>query len=291
MRGQENVSIILRIEKFSFLDRNCFSFLLKVEQSDREFKILGCEYMKQFKLIGVMLILGILGCKDKTVVPDQVLGVRYANYDQWIYKEPGSKKKEDQVALVYGFEEVTALESKEISIKEGKEEKKEIYVKLKTVDNKEGYALASNFSEAIFFIVDGNTDAFLKPTLTSGTRGKVSRASYCLLKETIGTFSKVDCKESVLQPNAPKLNDYYNVWIEKKETNVSNDPLLGETTKILRRASSDILKIRTMGQVDESTKLVETNTKELQKALEKNDIFVEDVNSLIQQYSTLFASE
>lgn len=247
--------------------------------------------MKQIKLLGILLILANLGCKDKAVVPDQILGVRYANYTQWIYKEPGSKKKEDQVALVYGFEEVTALETKEISTNDGKEDKKETFVKLKTVDNKEGYALASNFSEAIYFILDGNTDAFNKPTLTSGTKGKISRASYCLLKETIGTFSKVDCKETILQPNATKLNDYYNVWIEKKDNNLSSDPLLGETSRILRQASSDIIKIRTLGEVDESNKLVELNSKELQKALEKNDLFVDDVNQLIQQYSTLFASE
>lgn len=241
--------------------------------------------MNSLKLWGVIAFIAFIGCKEKVEVPDQIVGVRYANYTQWIYKEPGSKKKEDQVALVYGFEEVTAIESKEISTPDGKNEKKDVYLKLKTVDQKEGYAAASGFAEAVYFILDDNLDAFVKPTLTSGTKGKISRASYCLLKETIGEFSKVDCKETVLQEGSSKLNDIYNAWIMNKETSLSNDPLLGETVKILRQASSDLLKISQQPDSADNVKIIENNLKELDKAIEKDDAFHDIASQLKSKFS------
>ncbi|MCZ8238413.1 MAG: lipoprotein LenA [Leptospiraceae bacterium] len=247
--------------------------------------------MNHLKFWGLVALFAFVGCKDQSIIPDQIVGVRYANYTQWIYKEPGSKKKEDQVALVYGLEEVTAIDTKEISIQEGKEEKKEVYLKLKTVDNKEGYAVASGFAEAVYFILDGNLDAFVKPTLTSSTKGKVSRGSYCLLKETIGEFSKVDCKETVLQAGTNKLNDIYNVWVSNKETSLSNDPLLGETVKIMRQSSSDLLKIASQPGATENAKLIENNLKELDKAIEKNDAFIEDATQLKAQFSNIGLGE
>ncbi len=83
--------------------------------------------MKYTIQIALLVILTFASCKDKGILPNQTLGLRYSNYTQWIYKEAGSKKKEDQVTLVYGFEEVTALESKEVEVGEGKEKKKEVF--------------------------------------------------------------------------------------------------------------------------------------------------------------------
>jgi lipoprotein LenA len=242
--------------------------------------------MKNISRFLVLALFTIVACKDKGSLPEQTLGVRYSNYTQWIYKEAGSKSKDDQVALVYGFEEVTAIDSKEVESGEGKDKKKEIYLKLRTVDNKEGYATASSFSEAIYFVLDNSLDAYLKPTLTSGTKGKLSRASYCLLKEIIGEFAKVDCKESILPPDTSKLNDYYNVWIEYNSPNLSKDPTLGETVKTLRQASTDFAKINPNLPSNELDSLHKSNIKELEKVLEKNDAFTEEVRMLLEKFNT-----
>ncbi|EMO61118.1 hypothetical protein LEP1GSC133_1367 [Leptospira borgpetersenii serovar Pomona str. 200901868] len=50
------------------------------------------------KSIELFLILSftllMIGCKKEEKKPEaQILGTRFANFDQWIYKVPGSEKK------------------------------------------------------------------------------------------------------------------------------------------------------------------------------------------------------
>ncbi|MCZ8341547.1 MAG: lipoprotein LenA [Leptospira sp.] len=241
--------------------------------------------MKNSIQIAFLLVFAFFSCKDKGILPNQTLGLRYSNYTQWIYKEAGSKKKEDQVTLVYGFEEVTALENKEIEVGEGKDKKKETFLLLRTVDNKEGYASTSGFSEAIYFVTENGLDAYLKPTLTSGTKGKLSRGTYCLLQEIIGEFAKVDCKETMLPADGSKLNDFYNVWIEYNSPSLSKDPTLGETVKTLRQASLDFVKINPNLPANELNNLHKSNIKELEKVLEKNDVYAEEVRILLEKFN------
>ncbi|WCL49028.1 lipoprotein LenA [Leptospira sp. GIMC2001] len=238
--------------------------------------------MNKIVITSLMLALLVI-CKPSESLPEQIQGVRYASYTQWIYKTPGTTKKEDQVALVYGFEEVTALGAETIEVEEGKTKKSVDYLKVKTVDQKEGYAAASGFAEGIFFVSAPGLDAFLKPTFTAGTKGKVSRGSYCLMKETIGEFSKVDCKETILQPDSLKLEDLYNVWITASPEYVNNDPLLGETTKLLRQASTDYIKLKDIAP-EEAEKLKKSILASLEKAEEKEDLFFDDVRALKQRF-------
>lgn len=235
--------------------------------------------------IGLLIIVSLFGflsmsCKQKEPLPEQIQGNRFATYNQWIYSKPNSTKKEDQVALVYIFEEVTALGTEEVEVTEKSEKKKVEYLKLRTVDQKEGYAPSAGFAEAVIFITQDGVDAFIKPTLTSGTRGKLTRGTYCLVKETIGEFSRVDCKESILQEGKVKLDDYWNVWITTVPESISKDPLLGETVKLMRQASLDIIKFNSASE-EEGAKLRDTIQSAINKAMEKNDIFIEDLQELL----------
>lgn len=237
--------------------------------------------MNQFKYLlpFSILFLGMIACKDKADLPEQIQGTRYAAFNQWIYAEPNSKKKEDQVALIYTFEEVTALESKEVEITEGNTKKKVEFLKLETVDKKIGYAPSSGFAEAVVFITADGLDAFLKPTLTAGTKGKISRGSYCLVKETIGEFSRVDCRASVLEDGKSKLEEYWNVWISLSPEFMSRDPLLGETVKLLRQASTDIISLKSASE-EEGQKLRKSIGETLRKVEERADILSDLAGSL-----------
>jgi lipoprotein LenA len=235
--------------------------------------------------IGYFAVISLLGflsvnCKAKEPLPEQIQGKRFASYNQWIYSKPDTTKKEDQVALIYIFEEVTALGTEEVEVTEKSEKKKVEYLKLKTVDQKEGYAQSSGFAEAVLFITQDGVDAFVKPTLTSGTKGKLTRGTYCLVKETMGEFSRVDCKESILQEGKFKLDDYWNVWITDSPESISRDPLLGETIKLMRQASLDLVKFNS-ASMEEGDKLRESIQAALNKAMEKNDIFIEDLQGLL----------
>jgi lipoprotein LenA len=237
---------------------------------------------KHFFLFLSILGFVFLSCKSKEPLPDQIKGTRFSSFNQWIYSKPNTIKKEDQVALVYGFEEVTALGSEEIEITDKSEKKKVEYLKIRTVDQKEGYAPSSGFVEAIVFIIQDGLDAFIKPTYTAGTKGKLSRGTYCLLKETIGEFSRVDCKEAILPEGKVKLEDYWNVWIAVQTDSTSKDPLLGETIKLMRQASLDMIKL-TSASNEDGNKLRISIQDNLNKALEKEDLFLEDIRNLLNR--------
>ncbi|RHX87764.1 lipoprotein LenA [Leptospira stimsonii] len=242
------------------------------------------------KLVKIILLLSFTlsaftDCKkeEKKDVP-QILGTRFANYDQWIYKTPGSDKKEDQVSLVYGMEEVTGLETVEVQIPT-KDKKGTIpteYLKVRTVENKEGFAPLKNFSENVYFVLNATDDAFVKPTITANTKGKLKRGMYCLEQEVIGEFSKVTCYDSILEGD--KLVNYYDVWIKTISPNLSKDALLGETIKLLKKASQDLAKSNTATE-EEKSKLLTSATEALKKALAKQDEFSTDINNLATKFS------
>lgn len=244
-----------------------------------------------FKLgvIAIWVIVGILpGCKkdNSQARPEQIMGKKFATYNQWLYSKPNTNKKEDQVTLVYMFEEVTGLSREEIEVNEGNAKKTVEFWKIRTVDNKEGYAPASGFVEGILFVVQDGLNAFLKPTFTAGTKGRLTRGSFCFIKERIAEFTNVDCREAVLPDDRIKLEDHFNVWINVVPESVSQDPLLGESVKNLRQVSLDMIKLRSATEPD-AEKLRKSIGETLEKILEKEDIFSNEAKALQQRLQFL----
>ncbi|AOP32413.1 lipoprotein LenA [Leptospira tipperaryensis] len=242
------------------------------------------------KLVKIFLVLSFAllvsnACKkeEKKDVP-QILGTRFANYDQWIYKIPGSDKKEDQVSLVYGMEEVTGLETVDVQVptKDKKGMVSATFLKVRTVENKEGYAPVKNFSENVYFVLNASEDAFVKPTITANTKGKLKRGMYCLEQEVIGEFSKVTCYDSILEEE--KLTNYYDVWIKTASPHLSKDALLGETIKLLKKASQELAKYNSATE-EEKTKILSSATEALKKAASKQDEFSTDITNLASKFN------
>ncbi|TGL66150.1 lipoprotein LenA [Leptospira kmetyi] len=240
--------------------------------------------MKSIKLFLILslVILMMVGCKKEEKKPEaQILGTRFANFDQWIYKVPGSEKKEDQVSLVYGMEEVTGLETVDAEVTTKKGTSTVTFIKVKTVENKEGYAPVKNFSENVYFVLNDSDDAFVKPTITANTKGKLKRGMYCLEQEVIGEFSKVTCYDSILTED--KLNNYYDVWIKTVSASLSKDALLGETVKLLKKSSQELAKYNSASD-EEKNKILQVATESLKKAASKQDEFAADVNTLAGKF-------
>ncbi|ALO24389.1 MULTISPECIES: lipoprotein LenA [Leptospira] len=238
------------------------------------------------KSIELFLILSfallMIGCKKEEKKPEaQILGTRFANFDQWIYKVPGSEKKEDQVSLVYGMEEVTGLETVDMEVTTKKGNSTVTFIKVKTVENKEGYAPIKNFSENVYFVLNDSDDAFVKPTITANTKGKLKRGMYCLEQEVIREFSKVTCYDSILTED--KLNNYYDVWIKTVSVSLSKDALLGETVKLLKKSSQELAKYNSASD-EEKNKILQVATESLKKAAAKQDEFTADVNALAGKF-------
>ncbi|EMN12000.1 lipoprotein LenA [Leptospira borgpetersenii] len=238
------------------------------------------------KSIELFLILSfallMIGCKKEEKKPEaQILGTRFANFDQWIYKVPGSEKKEDQVSLVYGMEEVTGLETVDMEVTTKKGNSTVTFIKVKTVENKEGYAPIKNFSENVYFVLNDSDYAFVKPTITANTKGKLKRGMYCLEQEVIREFSKVTCYDSILTED--KLNNYYDVWIKTVSVSLSKDALLGETVKLLKKSSQELAKYNSASD-EEKNKILQVATESLKKAAAKQDEFTADVNALAGKF-------
>ncbi|WP_061209417.1 lipoprotein LenA [Leptospira borgpetersenii] len=238
------------------------------------------------KSIELFLILSfallMIGCKKEEKKPEaQILGTRFANFDQWIYKVPGSEKKEDQVSLVYGMEEVTGLETVDMEVTTKKGNSTVTFIKVKTVENKEGYAPIKNFSENVYFVLNDSDDAFVKPTITANTKGKLKRGMYCFEQEVIREFSKVTCYDSILTED--KLNNYYDVWIKTVSVSLSKDALLGETVKLLKKSSQELAKYNSASD-EEKNKILQVATESLKKAAAKQDEFTADVNALAGKF-------
>ncbi|EMJ98282.1 lipoprotein LenA [Leptospira alstonii] len=240
--------------------------------------------MKHIKLFLILFfaLLITIGCKKEEKKQEaQILGTRFANFDQWIYKVPGSDKKEDQVGLVYGMEEVTGLETVDTEVATKKGTSTVTFIKVKTVENKEGYAPVKNFSENVYFVLNDSDDAFVKPTITANTKGKLKRGMYCLEQEVIGEFSKVTCYDSILTEE--KLNNYYDVWIKTVSASLSKDALLGETVKLLKKSSQELSRYNSVSD-EEKNKILQVATEALKKAASKQDEFNADINALAGKF-------
>ncbi|MCG6166242.1 lipoprotein LenA [Leptospira sp. FAT2] len=239
------------------------------------------KQIKFFLLLSFALLI-MIGCKKEEKKQEaQILGTRFANFDQWIYKVPGSDKKEDQVSLVYGMEEVTGLETVDAEVATKKGTSTVTFIKVKTVENKEGYAPVKNFSENVYFVLNDSDDAFVKPTITANTKGKLKRGMYCLEQEVIGEFSKVTCYDSILTED--KLSNYYDVWIKTVSASLSKDALLGETVKLLKKSSQELSRYNSVSD-EEKNKIIQVATESLKKAALKQDEFNADVNTLAAKF-------
>ena len=236
----------------------------------------------KLKILSAFLIILIIFvfsfCKPKSKNgEEQIIGLRYSKYKQNIYKEIGSTKKEDIVSFLYDFEEVNVIDK---VMKDDKE-----YFKLVTVDKKNGYGLASNFAETVFFITKSGLDAFNKPSLTSGTKGKIIAGAVCLQKEIQAEWSNVDCLSANF--NNIKLEDWYNVWIQNTDEKISKDPLLGETSLLIREGIKLFIKSNLAKDEVQKLKLFEESKKSFSKAKDKVDIFSSAIDDLMLKFEML----
>ncbi len=226
--------------------------------------------MKKSQLFFLVLFLLSFGdCKKEAPAkPEQILGTRYSRYSHYITEKPGSKDKKEQVALLYPFEEVTALEEVEEAGKK--------YFKVKTVVGKEGYALTSIYSDGFFVIMKDDFPVFRKPTITAGIQGEIGISSFCFVKENQGEWINVDCL--YLDTKKIKTGSYDDVWIQSNDDRISKDPLLAQTAFELREG------VKLYAQLPKSsdpTKLKEKISEKLTKAMERNDEFAPLVQSIL----------
>lgn len=230
------------------------------------------------RFLFILLTLPILAfCKEKTKEPEvQILGTRYSKIDQHISSVIGSIKKEHRVSLVYALEEVTVLEKISHDSKE--------YFKLSTVTGKEGYSLSSNFAEGVLFVVKDGLNAFRKPTLTAGTKGKFDLGSICFVKEIQGEWANVDCLTASVKDG--QVEDWFDVWIQSADERLSRDPLLGQTALLLREGYKLIIKANKLSGTARDKMLVEAKDR-LMKANEKEDILQPTVTSVLVKYGLL----
>ncbi|HMV43932.1 MAG TPA: lipoprotein LenA, partial [Leptospiraceae bacterium] len=219
----------------------------------------------------------IVTCKQKTKEPEaQILGTRYSKIDQHITSVAGSTKKEHRVTLVYALEEVNVLEKISQDNKD--------FFKLSTVTGKEGYAQASNFSEAVLFVVKEGLSAFRKPTLTAGTKGRFSIGAICFVKEIQGEWSNVDCITANVKDGV--IEDWFDVWIQSADERLSKDPMLGQTALLIRDAYKTINKANKLTGTDREKAMIDAKDK-LAKASEKEDILQPVVTSIMVKYGML----
>ncbi|MCB1176557.1 MAG: lipoprotein LenA, partial [Leptospiraceae bacterium] len=170
--------------------------------------------MKKFSFIPILLIFfAFADCKKKDTnsKPEQILGTRYSRYNHFIFTKPGAKDKKSQVALIYAFEEVTALE--EVT------EKGKSFFKVKSVIGKEGFAPSSAYCENVLVITGNDFPAFRKPTITAGIKTELSQAAICFVKENQGEWLFVDCLN--IDYNKIKPEFYSSVWIQSKDERIS----------------------------------------------------------------------
>ncbi|MCB1158429.1 MAG: lipoprotein LenA [Leptospiraceae bacterium] len=238
--------------------------------------------MKKILLLFISLLIVVSSCKKKEeenkVDNTQILGKRYPDGNVFITSVPGSTKKQDRVALVYDLEEVTGLEIKS----EGNKE----YLKLKTVTGKEGYAPLDRFVEVVYFAVGDGITAFLKPTLTAPTKGKMDKGALCYIKETLSEWGRATCYSAKLTfGEVPET--YYNVWIQLSDPGLSKDPMLGQTALTIRNATKVIAKAMKTENPEEAAKLRKEAKETLNKAIEKEDVFKAYAQELLAKLEPL----
>ncbi|PJZ78072.1 lipoprotein LenA [Leptospira neocaledonica] len=239
------------------------------------------------KLSSVILMLAILflaACKKQEEAPTaQIIGTKYSGWDQWIYKKPGTTEKSEQLTIVYGNEEVTGLEivNHESTDSKGVKTTAE-YIKVRTVDGKEGYAALKNFFDAVLFVIADGAQAFAKNSLTSPSKGKLERGMSCFELEASGDFSKVRCYAAIIKGG--KLNNLYDVWIQPDSPSISKDPLLGDSIRNLKTASNKLIEAEKATDPAKQEELKTAAAKALKAVAEKGDAYLEDANTLASEY-------
>lgn len=233
----------------------------------------------------IFTILALLACdKKKEEAPvEQILGTKYSGGDQYVYKNPGTREKSEQVTLVYEFEEVNGLEivSHESTDPKGKKTVTE-YLKLRTVDGKEGFGLLKNFYDAVLFVVGDGDTAFAKNSLTSPSKGKLEKGMSCFESEASGEFSKVRCYGSIVKGG--KLNNLYDIWIQPVSSNISRDPLLGDSVRNLKTASLKLIELNKTTDPAKQEELKKSASTALKTVSEKGDIYQESANSIATEF-------
>lgn len=230
------------------------------------------------KAITILLILVpiVYSCKkkeEKKVEEKQVLGSRYPDGNIWIYSQPGSKKKEDKIALIYDLEEVEGLE-----IAKGDDGKD--YLKMKTSTGKIGYGIASRFVEAVYFTINPTVMAYKKPTLTAPTAGKLDISALCYVKTFQGEWVNANCYSAKTE-FGQKPETFYNVWLQTSDNGLSKDPLLGQSALNIHKSRKLIAKIS-----DDPTQKNEA-VKLLKMVQEKEDIFQTAAGEILKKLEIL----
>ncbi|TGK38034.1 lipoprotein LenA [Leptospira andrefontaineae] len=240
----------------------------------------------------IFTILALLACdkkKEETPIA-QIVGTKYSGGDQYVYKKPGTKEKSEQVTLVYENEEVNGLEIVPFEFTDAKGNKTVTdYLKLKTVDGKEGFALLKNFYDAVLFVVGDGDTAFAKNSLTSPSKGKLEKGMSCFESEASGEFSKVRCSGSILKGG--KLNNLHDIWIQPVSSNISRDPLLGDSVRNLKAASLKLIELNKTTDLAKQEELKKGATAALKTVFEKGDIFQESVNSLATEFGLTLSEQ
>ncbi|MGJ4787468.1 lipoprotein LenA [Leptospira koniambonensis] len=239
------------------------------------------------KLTSSVIVLALLlfvACKKQEEAPvAQVIGTKYSGWDQWIYKKPGTTDKAEQLTLVYGNEEVSGLEVVNHESTDAKGVKTSVeYLKVKTVDGKEGYGLSKNFFDAVLFVVGPGDNAFAKNSLTSPSKGKLEKGMSCFELEASGDFSKVRCYASIVK--AGKLETLYDVWIQGASSNISRDPILGDSIRNLKSASNKLIEASKSTDPAKQEELKTAAAKALKSVAEKGDVYLEDANTIASEY-------
>lgn len=283
-------------------------------------------YRISIQLLTLSLLVFFLFCKPKKKEDEQIVGTRYARFDQYVSVVLGSEKRENKKNLLYAFEEVNVKETVEYKIKKyyhvlnerimnysverllkdpdrdtliipyiknkqfAEIDEKEYYrlsnikqevfffdevkeyYRLTTVNGKEGFALSKNFSEAVYFVVK-EVEAFRKPTLTAGTKGKLEISAICFQKEIQGEWSNVDCLGA--NSTEAKLEDWYDVWVQPNSESFAKNPLLGQTALELKEVRSVLIKLAQGTDAEVSAKLKSKAKELLTKSKERADLFLE----------------
>ncbi|TGK09215.1 lipoprotein LenA [Leptospira selangorensis] len=246
--------------------------------------------MRAIALIFTILVLLACDKKKEEAPVTQIVGTKYSGGDQHIYKNPGTREKSDQVTLVYEFEEVNGLEIVPFEVTDAKGKKTVTeYLKLRTVDGKEGFALLKNFYDAVLFVVGDGDTAFAKNSLTSPSKGKLEKGMSCFESEASGEFSKVRCNGSILKGG--KLNNLHDIWIQPVSSNISRDPLLGDSVRNLKAASLKLLELSKTTDPVKQDELKKAATTALKTVFEKGDIFQGSANSLATEFGLTLSEQ
>ncbi|MEI7013344.1 lipoprotein LenA [Leptospira licerasiae] len=246
--------------------------------------------MRAIALIFTIFVLLACDKKKEDAPVEQIIGTKYSGSDQYVYKKPGTREKSEQVTLIYEFEEVNGLEIVPYESTDSKGNKSVTeYLKLKTVDGKEGFGLLKNFYDAVLFVVADGDTAFAKNSLTSPSKGKLEKGMSCFESEASGEFAKVRCNGSIVK--AGKLNNLHDIWIQPISSNISKDPLLGDSIRNLKAASLKLIELSKTTDPVKQEELKKSATAALKTVFDKGDIYQGSANSIATEFGLTLSEQ